>query len=130
MPGARERNSDERLERLQQLTALIAYLTVVCRLPRLVVQRVLEGALQIPISLGSTQKAWEEASAAVAAPCDELEQALARQAVLNCDETGHRTNAEKRWLWAVVAPTFGLAYTVVANQNRSNSSGGWPVRQQ
>ena len=34
-----------------QLTALIAYLTVVCRLPRLVVQRLLEGALQIPISL-------------------------------------------------------------------------------
>jgi transposase len=36
-----------------QLTALIAYLTVVCRLPRLVVQRLLEGVLQIPISLGS-----------------------------------------------------------------------------
>src|SRR5947208_12441301 len=45
-----------------QLTALIAYLTVVCRLPRLVVQRLLDGALQIPISLGSTQKAWEEVS--------------------------------------------------------------------
>src|SRR5438552_2746588 len=55
-----------------QLTALIAYLTVVCRLPRLVVQRLLEAALQIPISVGSTQKAWEEASAAVAAPYQEL----------------------------------------------------------
>src|SRR5229473_1216986 len=42
-----------------QLTALIAYLTVVCHLPRLVVRRLLEGALQIPISLGSTQKAWK-----------------------------------------------------------------------
>src|ERR1700680_607526 len=51
-----------------QLTALIAYLTVVSRLPRLVVQRFLEGILQIPISLGSTQHAWEEASAAVTAP--------------------------------------------------------------
>jgi transposase len=51
-----------------QLTALIAYLTVVCRMPRLVVQRFWEGALQIPISLGSTQNAWEETSAAVAAP--------------------------------------------------------------
>jgi transposase len=56
-----------------QLTALIAYLTVVCRMPRLVVQRFLEGALQIPISLGSTQNAWEETSAAVAAPYAELE---------------------------------------------------------
>ncbi len=99
-----------------QLTALIAYLTVVCRLPRLVVQRLLAGALHIPMSLGSTQKAWEEASAAVAAPCEELEQALGRQAVLNCDETGHRTNAEKRWLWTLVAPTF-VFYTIAASRS-------------
>lgn len=89
-----------------QLTALIAYLTVVCRLPRLVVQRLLEGALQIPISVGSTQKAWEEASTAVAAPYEELQHALTQQPVLNGDETGHRTNGAKRWLWTLVAPTF------------------------
>ena len=98
-----------------QLTALIAYLTVVCRLPRLVVQRLLEGALQIPISLGSTQKAWEEASAAVGAPYEELQAALPTQAVLNADETGHRTNAAKRWLWTVVAPTF-VFYTIATSR--------------
>ncbi len=96
-----------------QLTALIAYLTVVCRMPRLVVQRFLEGVLQIPISLGSTHHAWEEASAAVAAPCQELEQALRQQPVLNSDETGHRTNGAKRWLWALVAPTF-IVYTIAS----------------
>jgi transposase len=89
-----------------QLTALIAYLTVVCRLPRLVVQRLLEGALEIPISVGSTQHAWEEASAAVAPAYQELEQALPQQPVLNGDETGHRTNGAKRWLWVLVARTF------------------------
>jgi transposase len=98
-----------------QLTALIAYLTVVCRLPRLVVQRLLEGVLQIPISAGSTQHAWEEASAAVAAPCQELEHALRDQPVLNCDETGHRTNGDKRWLWALVARTF-IFYTIVTSR--------------
>jgi transposase len=66
-----------------QLTALVAYLTVICRMPRLVVQRFLEGALQIPMSLGSTQAAWEEASAAVAVPYAELEAALPQQPVLN-----------------------------------------------
>jgi len=89
-----------------QLTALIAYLTVVCRLPRLVVQRLLEGALQISISVGSTQKAWEEASAAVAGPYEELQGALPHQRVLNGDETGHRTNGDKRWMWTLVARTF------------------------
>jgi len=89
-----------------QLTALIAYLTVVCRLPRLVVRRLLEDVLQIPISVGSTQHAWEEASAAVAPVYQELEQALPQQPVLNADETGHRTKGAKRWLWVLVAPTF------------------------
>ena len=89
-----------------QLTALIAYLTVVCRVPRLVVQRLLEGALQISISVGSTQKAWEEASAAVAGPYEELQGALPHQRVLNGDETGHRTNGDKRWMWTLVARTF------------------------
>lgn len=98
-----------------QLTALIAYLTVVCRLPRLVVQRFLEGALQIPMSLGSTQHAWEEASAAVAAPYEELQQALPQQAVLNGDETGHRTNGAKRWLWTLVAPTF-IFYVIATSR--------------
>lgn len=98
-----------------QLTALIAYLTVVCRLPRLVVQRLLEGALHIPISLGSTQHAWEEASAAVAAPYAELQHALADQPVLNGDETGHRTNGAKRWLWTLVAPTF-VFYTIATSR--------------
>jgi transposase len=98
-----------------QLTALIAYLTVVCRLPRLVVQRLLEGALQISISQGSTQKAWEEASAAVAATYKELQTALPAQPVLNADETGHRTNAAKRWLWTLVAPTF-VFYTIATSR--------------
>jgi hypothetical protein len=98
-----------------QLTALIAYLTVVCRLPRLVVQRLLEGVLQIPISAGSTQKAWEEASAAVAVPYEELRHALASQSVLNGDETGHRTNGAKRWLWTFVAPAF-VFYTITTSR--------------
>lgn len=98
-----------------QLTALIAYLTVVCRMPRLVVQRFLDSALQISISLGSTQKAWEEASAAVATPCAELDAALRHEASLNVDETGHRTNGEKRWLWTFVARTF-VVYRIAASR--------------
>jgi transposase len=98
-----------------QLTALIAYLTVVCRMPRLVVQRFLAGALQMPISLGSTQNAWEETSAAVAAPYAELEAALPHEPVINADETGHRTNGDKRWLWTFVARTCVL-YRITASR--------------
>jgi hypothetical protein len=105
-----------------QLTALIAYLTVVCRMPRRVVEAFLEEALQIPISLGSTQKAWEETSAAVADACQELEGELKNQPVLNSDETGHRTNGEKRWLWALVAPGF-VYYYIAASRGAAVLAG-------
>ena len=89
-----------------QLTALIAYWTVVCRLPRRLVEAMLADVLGIEISLGSTQKAWEEVSQAVAQPVQKLQDQLPREAVLNVDETGWRTNGDKRWLWVLVAPQF------------------------
>jgi len=98
-----------------QLTALIAYLTVVCRMPRRVVEAVLKQALGIDISLGSTQKCWEEASQAVAPACQELEQRLKEEPVLNADETGWRTNGSKRFLWAFVAARY-IVYTVAATR--------------
>ena len=94
-----------------QLTALIAYLTVVCRMPRRVVEALLKQALEIEISLGSTQKCWEEASQAVATPCQELKQHLKQEPVLNADETGWRTNGSKRYLWVFVAAQY-IVYTI------------------
>jgi hypothetical protein len=98
-----------------QLAALIAYLTVVCRMPRRVVEALLGQVLGIEISLGSTQKCWEEASQAVAAPCQELQQQLKDEPVLNVDETGWRTNGDKRFLWAFVAARY-VVYTVAATR--------------
>lgn len=98
-----------------ELTALIAYQTVSCRMPRRVVLESLEHVLGIPLSLGSVQKVWEEASEAVAEPCEELGRQLPREPVLNSDETGYRTNGEKRWLWALVASDF-VFYKVTATR--------------
>src|SRR6266852_3500832 len=98
-----------------QLAALIAYLTVNCRMPRRVVEALLGQVLGIDISLGSTQKCWEEASQSVASPCQELEQQLKDEPVLNVDETGWRTNGDKRFLWAFVAARY-VVYTVAATR--------------
>jgi transposase len=89
-----------------QGTALIAYWTVVCRLPRRLVEAMLADVLGIEISLGSTQKAWEEVSQAVAQPVQQLQEQLPREAVWNVDETGWRTNGDKRWIWGLVAQQF------------------------
>jgi hypothetical protein len=99
-----------------QLTALIVYLTVVCRMPRRVVEAMLQQTLAIDISLGSTQKCWEEASRSGAAPCAELEQRLKDEPVLNADETGWRTNGDKRYLLVFVAAQY-IVYTVEATRS-------------
>src|ERR1017187_4122826 len=53
----------------------------------------------LSISLGSTQKAWEEVSQAVEQPVQQLQEQLPREAVLNADETGWRTNGcSDRWV--------------------------------
>ena len=88
------------------LAALIAYLTVVCRMPRRVVLALLEQGLGIRLSLGSVQSSWAEMGEAVADPCAELEKQLPHEPVINSDETGYRTEGEKRWLWAFVASIF------------------------
>jgi len=95
------------------LTALIAYWTVVCRLPRRLVEAMWADVLGMEISLGSTQKAWEEVSQAVQQPVQQLQEQLPREAVLNVDETGWRTNGDKRWIWALVAHQF--VFYVVAS---------------
>ena len=99
-----------------RLTAAMAYLTVGCRMPRRVLEAVLEDVLGIDLSLGSTQKGLEEVSAAVAQPYRELEQQLPQQRVLNVDETGWRTNGDKRWIWGLVAAQY-VYYTVAAYRN-------------
>jgi len=98
-----------------QLTALIAYLTVVCRMPRRMVRELLEQVLAIPLSLGSIQNSWEEASEAVAESCAELEKQLPHEPVINSDETGYRTSGEKRWMWALVAANF-VFYKIAASR--------------
>jgi len=91
-----------------QLTALVGYLTVVCRQPRRVVEAMLGDVLGIDLSLGSTQKAWEQVSDAVAQPYQQLQEQLPREAVLNVDETGWRNNGDKRQIWALVAKAFAF----------------------
>ena len=99
-----------------RLAGLIAYLTVGLRIPRRGVEQLLETVLGIEISLGSTQKLVEETSEALAATCQELEQQLPKEPVLNSDETGWRSMGERRWLWALVAGSF-VFFTVAASRS-------------
>ena len=90
----------------ERLTAAISYLIVVRKMTRRDVQATLQEFFSVDISLGSVQKAWEEMAEAVAAPYRELEEALPTEPVLNGDETGSRTNGDKRWVWVLCSSWF------------------------
>ena len=90
----------------ERLTATISYLIGARKMTRRDVSATLHDLLGVDISVGSVQKAWEETADAVAAPYTELEQALPTEPVLNGDETGSRTNGDKRWVWVLCSPWF------------------------
>ena len=90
----------------ERLTAVVSYLIAARKMTRRDVRATLQDLLGVDISVGSVQKAWEETSDAVEAPYAELEESLPTQPVLNSDETGSRTNGEKRWVWVLCSSWF------------------------
>jgi transposase len=90
----------------ERLTATVSYLISARKMTRRDVQATLQDLLSVNISVGSVQKAWEETADAVEAPYTELEEALPSEPVLNSDETGSRTNGDKRWVWVLCSSWF------------------------
>ena len=99
----------------ERLTAVVSYLISVRKMTRRDVRATLQDLFGVDISVGSVQKAWEETADAVAAPYAELQKALATEPVINSDETGSRTNGEKRWVWALCSSWF-VFYHIACNR--------------
>jgi len=90
----------------ERLTAVVGYLISARKMTRRDVRATLQDLFGVDISVGSVQKAWEETADAVEAPYAEVQEALVSEPVLNSDETGSRTNGEKRWVWALCSSWF------------------------
>jgi hypothetical protein len=90
----------------ERLTAVISYLIVVRKMTRRDVQATMQELFGVNISVGSVQRAWEETADAVETPYTELAEALPTEPVLNGDETGSRTNGDKRWVWVLCSSWF------------------------
>jgi len=101
-----ELRSEHAQEIGERLTAVASYLMSARKMTRRDVRGTLQDLFGVDISVGSVQKAWEETADAVAAPYAELEEALPTEPVLNSDETGSRTNGDKRWVWVLCSSWF------------------------
>jgi transposase len=89
-----------------KLSALIAYQKSACHMSYTTIQTFLRDVFGVSLSTGQLAKVVQKASAALAGPYDELEAALASQACLGIDETGHPENGQNLWTWCFRADDF------------------------
>lgn len=99
----------------ENLQAHITYFTAEAKLSRRTVQDVIKDVFKIPIALGTVQNRLEDTSEVLKPVCDELENQLTNQQVVNIDETSFSHNKKLAWLWAFVTSTF-VFFTIAASR--------------
>ena len=100
-----------------RLTALVAYMTGLLRLPKRPVQWVLEDVLGVKVSLGSVSKQEARVSEALSAPVEEARQYIRQQqGTVHLDDTGWHQGHERKALWA--AATGLVAVFLIAEGRR------------
>ena len=97
------------------LQTLMAYFTAEAKLSRRTLKTVLEDVFQVPIALGTIQNRLEDTSEILKPICDELEDELAKQKVVNIDETSYPDKKKLAWLWVFVTSTFAF-FTIQASR--------------
>ena len=100
----------------ETLQAHIAYLTAEAKLSRRTLQTILKELFNVPIAVGTIQNRLEDTSEALKPVCDELEEEITKQEVVNIDETSFPHNKTLAWLWAFITSTFAL-FTIQKNRS-------------
>jgi transposase len=91
-----------------RLTALVAYLKGACHASFATVRKFLRDVVGLTVSRGQLAKVIAKVSQALEAPYQELLEALAGQACLNVDETGHKDQGVPMWTWCFRAALYTL----------------------
>ncbi len=89
-----------------RLVAFLGHLSGLHRVTRRGCEEISKTIFDIDISLGAVCKLHEELSSSLESACEKARLKLPEQPFLNADETGWKNRTCKRWLWAMVTPTF------------------------
>ena len=82
-----------------RLTTVIAYLKGVCHASFSTIRRFVRDVIGLTISRGQLAKIIGKVSRALERPYEDLLTDLSTQAWLNIDETGHKQNGQRQWIW-------------------------------
>jgi transposase len=91
-----------------RLTSLVAYLKGKIHSSYSGIRDFLQDVLGVKVSRGYVAKLLRKASQAFGQPYGQLIELLPHQSQLNTDETGHKENGQRYWIWCFRAVSFVL----------------------
>ncbi len=91
-----------------RLTTVIAYLKGVCHASFSTIRKFIRDVIGLTISRGQLAKIIGKVSRALERPYEELLADLPEQSRLNVDETGHKQNRQRQWIWCLRAELYTL----------------------
>lgn len=94
-------------------TASIAIFTGDYRLSKRQTQQLFGDFFNLPVSLGAISNAEEVVSNALAQPVEEAKAYIRQQPVVHADETSHKQQGDKRWMW--LATTLEVAVFIICS---------------
>ena len=91
-----------------RLTTLIAYLKGACHASYSTIRKFLRDVVRVTISRGQLSNIIAKVSEALEQPYQELLRSLPAAMRLNVDETGHKQNRLRQWIWCFRASLYTL----------------------
>jgi transposase len=91
-----------------RLTTVIAYLKGVCHASYSTVRKFIRDVVGVTISRGQLANIIAKVSEALEQPYEELLTSLPNEPRLNVDETGHKQNRLRQWIWCFRADLYTL----------------------
>ena len=102
-----------------RMQAWVAILTGRFRQSRRQVRELLQELCGVNVSLGSVQALCEETSAALAAPYQEVKEAVSQADMASVDETGWKEKGKRHWLWVAVTSMVTLFLVSCSRSQRA-----------
>jgi transposase len=91
-----------------RLQAMVSLCSGDYRMSKRDIERMVEDFFSVPISLGSLSMLEQATSEAIAAPVEQVAQAIQHEPVVHADETGWYERSKRAWLWAAVTGSIAM----------------------
>jgi transposase len=98
-----------------RLQSLVVYMKAALHGSYTTLEEFMQEVFEIPVSRSGLANQIKAVSLALQIPYQELQGALANEPSLHIDETGHKDNGNRYWIWAFCTKLFGF-FTVEASR--------------